>query len=107
MSKYKHVFFDLDHTLWDFETNSKKALRQIFEENGLLAKGVPSFEKFHEKYQPINDRYWARYHNGFATKDQVRTGRFYDTLKEFGIDDKALAEAMASAYIEISPRMTA
>jgi putative hydrolase of the HAD superfamily len=107
MSKYKHVFFDLDHTLWDFETNSRQALTIIFDENRLLEKGVPSFQKFHEKYQPINDRYWARYHNGYATKDQVRNGRFYDTLKEFGIDDKPLAEIMATAYVQLSPKMTA
>ncbi len=107
MNKYKHVFFDLDHTLWDFETNSKQALTKIFEDNGLIEKGVSSFGKFHHKYQPINDRYWARYHNGFATKEQVRVGRFYDTLKEFGIDNRALAEIMATAYVELSPKMTA
>jgi putative hydrolase of the HAD superfamily len=104
---YKHIFFDLDHTLWDFETNSKKALTQIFEENQLTEKGVPSFEKFHEKYVPINDRYWARYHNGIVTKEQVRHGRFFDTLREFKISDSELAEKMAESYVTISPRMNA
>jgi len=105
MKKYKHIFFDLDHTLWDFKTNSGLALQQIFEKENLAERGVPSFEKFHKKYLPINDRYWARYHNGYATKEQVRTGRFYDTLKEFGVSDEALAARMADSYIQISPRM--
>ena len=105
--KYKHIFFDLDHTLWDFATNSELALMQIFDETGLAAKGVESFEKFHRKYVPINDRYWARYHNGAVTKEKLRHGRFYDTLKEFNINDAALAEIMAESYVTISPKMTA
>ena len=46
MSKYKHIFFDLDHTLWDFETNSKLALQQIFTEQKLSEKGIPVFDNF-------------------------------------------------------------
>jgi len=56
---------------------------------------------------PINDRYWARYHNGIVTKEQLRTGRFFDALREFGVVDAALAEVMAESYLSISPRMTA
>ena len=107
MKKYKHIFFDLDHTLWDFATNSKLALKQIFEENKLAERGIPSFEKFHDKYVPINDRFWARYHNGFVSKEKLRHGRFYDTLKEFNILDGELAEIMAESYVTISPKMTA
>ena len=107
MKRYQHVFFDLDHTLWDFETNSKQALQQIFDENELSNKGITSFEKFHEKYVPINDRYWARYHNGIVNKAQVRHGRFYDTLLQFGVKDAELAEKMAESYVTLSPRMTA
>ena len=107
MGRYKHIFFDLDHTLWDFATNSKLALSQIFAENDLSGKGIESFEKFYAKYVPINDRYWARYHNGIVNKEKLRHGRFYDTLKEFKIDDAALAEIMAESYVTISPQMTA
>jgi len=107
MSKYKHVFFDLDHTLWDFETNSKQALQQIFHEQKLGEKGISSFEDFHKKYLPINDRYWARYHHGHVAKEKLRLGRFHDTLKEFGVDDEVLAEAIAASYLSISPKMTA
>ena len=108
MSKrYKHIFFDLDHTLWDFETNSKLALKQIFSEQSLEERGIPSFDKFHAKYLPINDKYWALYHNKLASKEQIRIGRFHDTLKAFGVNDAVLAESIAQSYISISPRMTA
>ena len=80
---------------------------QIFEENQLDERGVTSFEKFYEKYVPINDRYWARYHNGIVSKEKLRHGRFDDTLKEFSINDTDLAERMAESYVSISPQMTA
>lgn len=108
MSKtYQHIFFDLDHTLWDFDTNSKLALRQIYEAEQLHHRNIPSFDNFHHRYKMINDRYWARYHNNHVTKEQLRVGRFLDALAEFGLRDAALAERMAQSYLEISPRMTA
>lgn len=106
MKTYKHIFFDLDHTLWDFETNSRQALRQLFDVEKLNEQGIPSFDNFHNRYVPINDRYWARYHNNIVSKEKLRLGRFYDTLKEFGVNDEALAERMAQGYLDISPKMT-
>jgi putative hydrolase of the HAD superfamily len=103
---YKHIFFDLDHTIWDFETNSLKALQQIFTEEKLAERGIPSFEQFHITYKPINDRYWSKYHNGYATKEQVRLNRFSETLAEFNVKDAALAERMAQSYVSLSPKMT-
>lgn len=105
--QYEHIFFDLDHTLWDFDTNSKLALAQIFEEEGLKHIGVSSFEKFHEVYLPINNRYWARYHHQAVSKERLRVGRFFDTLAAFRINDLALAERIAYKYTDISPKMTA
>lgn len=106
MKPYKHIFFDLDHTLWDFDTNSRKALELIYAEEKLAERGIPVFGNFHNRYMPINDRYWAKYHNNIVTKEQLRIGRFRDTLKEFGVVDDALAERMAQAYLDYSPRMT-
>lgn len=107
MKSYQHVFFDLDHTLWDFETNSVQALQLIYQDEKLSEKGIPFFDNFHNRYKSINDRYWARYHHGQATKEQVRIGRFADTLHEFGVKDLLLAERMADSYVQISPKMTA
>ena len=44
--QYRHLFFDLDHTLWDFETNAKETLADIFHTNQLAARGVSDFEVF-------------------------------------------------------------
>lgn len=108
MSKtYRHIFFDLDHTLWDFETNSKRALLQIYENEKLNERNIPSFDNYHHRYKMINDNYWAGYHNNRVSKEKLRVGRFYDSLKEFGVRDADLAERMAQSYIDLSPKMTA
>lgn len=107
MKEYRHIFFDLDHTLWDFDTNSVIALQTIYEQEGLQNKGVADFSHFHKTYKSINDRYWARYHHAEVSKEQLRIGRFSDTLEVYGIHDTDLSERMADAYIQISPHMTA
>lgn len=105
--KYKHLFFDLDHTLWDFETNSIETLGELFIELELEKHGVPSFEKFHETYLPINSQYWARYHHKLMPKEELRVGRFLETLRRFKVDDVELAQKLAHLYTERSPFKTA
>ena len=46
MQTYKHLFFDLDHTLWDFDTNAKETLHELFLEFELNKKATPSFDIF-------------------------------------------------------------
>ncbi|MFN8308600.1 MAG: YjjG family noncanonical pyrimidine nucleotidase [Chitinophagales bacterium] len=106
MKTYKHIFFDLDHTLWDFETNSRLTLEELFEEHQLHEKGIDLFERFHKTYIAINSQYWARYHKGEISKEKLRNGRFQDTLRYFGIYDKPLAVTMANEYTERSPFKT-
>jgi len=105
--KYKHLFFDLDHTLWDFDTNSQVVLREIYAEFKLDGYGIPSYEAFHTVYLPVNAQYWAKYHHGLLTKDQLRIGRFVETLRRFRIDDIPLATAISTWYTDRSPFQTA
>jgi len=67
----KHIFFDLDHTLWDFEANSKKTFSYIFNKNDLDIE----FEDFIEVYQPINHRYWKLFREDKVSKAELRYGR--------------------------------
>jgi len=105
--KYKHLFFDLDHTLWDFDTNSQVVLREIFIEFKLADYGIPSYEVFHTAYLQINAQYWAKFHHGLLTKDQLRIGRFVETLRRFKVFDIPLATRISSCYTERSPFQTA
>lgn len=100
MSKtYKHIFFDLDHTLWDFERNAEETKREMFEVLHLKDRGVESYELFREKYIIINQALWALYREDKIEKEVLNFRRFYDTLCLFGIDDPELGKAMATAFI--------
>lgn len=101
----KHLFFDLDRTLWDFDKNSEFALKQILSDEN-LATWVGSFEKFHSIYVEENARLWQLYGQGKLSKEILRYKRFQDTLSYFGLDDIDLAKRMGDAYVDLSPRQT-
>lgn len=104
-SDLKHIFFDLDNTLWDFKANSESTLIQIFNEFGLRQEFL-SFIIFHHIYKHHNQKMWIAYNKGNITKEELITKRFHLTLKEKGIDDKILAEDMGNAYLELSAYQT-
>jgi putative hydrolase of the HAD superfamily len=97
---YKHIFFDLDHTLWDFERNAEETKRELFVVLKLKEKGIASYEAFREKYVGINLALWALYREDKISKDELNFRRFYDTLCMLGTDDRLLGEAMAKGFID-------
>lgn len=97
---YKHIFFDLDHTLWDFERSAEETKREMFEILKLKEKGIESYETFREKYIGINLALWALYREDKIGKDDLNFRRFYDTLCQFGINDRNLGQTMASGFID-------
>ena len=101
----KHIFFDLDRTLWDFDKNSKAALELMFEKNN-LGDHMRSFQSFYTTYKKINGRLWSMYGKGNLTKDVLRVKRFEDTLKSFQINNRELAESLAEEYVNTSPYQT-
>lgn len=104
MKNIEHLFFDLDHTLWDFEKNSSETLSELFVELELHSH-VDDLTAFIQIYQTINARYWNLYNHGKVTKAEVRTGRFKDTLTHFNFPEvDELADRFGTAYIERSPK---
>ena len=101
----KHIFFDLDRTLWDFDKNSEFALRQILKEEKIDTH-FGGFEQFHNIYVDENARLWQAYGQGKLTKEVLRYERFNAALNHFGIGDIELAKRMGDAYVELSPRQT-
>ncbi len=104
--KYKHIFFDLDMTLWDFETNAREAYVDIFRKHELKQRGIENLDVFLESYFVHNDRLWEQYRKGDLDKKVLRSLRFELTLRDFGIHDKQLSEAIGLDYITISPQKT-
>ncbi|MBN1651670.1 MAG: YjjG family noncanonical pyrimidine nucleotidase [Bacteroidales bacterium] len=106
MTKYKHLFIDLDRTLWDFDSNALITLGELFDTYQLKEKGIASFDCFLTYYKAYNQTLWDEYKNGKITKAYLSVERFYGSLKNFGIDNYEMAKQMAAAYIRISPTKT-
>jgi len=101
--QYKHLFFDLDHTLWDFEANSRQTLQQLYHSLGLAGRGVTDFDLFHKQYIVHNDKLWDRYRNGFIKVDELRWKRMWLTLLDFKIGDEPLARRMGEEFLDALP----
>ncbi len=91
------IFFDLDHTLWDFERNSALTYRQIFSDHGI---GVP-LDHFLEVYIPRNLQYWKLYRDGQIGKEALRYQRLRSVFDELGypVADE-LIHLLSEAYIQ-------
>jgi len=106
MKKYKHIFFDLDRTLWDFEKNAHEAYSEIYDKFDLRALGIKTIGEFVKSYLHHNDILWALYRDGKIEKVYLKSRRFELTLQDFGIDNPALAEKIGHDYVTISPQKT-
>ena len=73
----KHIFFDLDHTLWDFDKNSALTFEKIFKINSIEI----NLDSFLEVYVPINFNYWKLYRENKVDKSNLKFARLNDTFK--------------------------
>ncbi len=95
-TKTTDIFFDLDHTLWDFDKNSKNAFEKLLKENNLPV----SIENFLTIYEPINKKYWEEYSQGIKTKAEVKFRRLTDTFDVLNIKvNQKFIEYFADAYL--------
>lgn len=101
--RYKHLFFDLDHTLWDFETNSKETLQDLFVLHNLHQQITEDFEEFYKVYSYHNKRLWDRYHHGFITQEELKWKRMWHAMLEFKRSDEKLSRQLSKEYLEILP----
>lgn len=103
MASYTNLFFDLDHTLWDFDTNAELALGELYIEYELEARLGSAFRDFYEKYLVHNEVLWDRYHKGFISAEELKWKRMWRTLLEFKIADEDLSKKMSGRFLEILP----
>ncbi|PWT73871.1 MAG: noncanonical pyrimidine nucleotidase, YjjG family [Bacteroidetes bacterium] len=102
-ARYRHLFFDLDHTLWDFDANSRETLLELYEKMELKEQGVYDFDLFHKSYLLNNEKLWDRYRKGFMKVDELRWKRMWLTLLDFKIGDEALARKMGDLFLDLLP----
>lgn len=104
--KYKHLFFDLDHTLWDFDANAKATLRQLHLDLKLVDKGINDFDLFHKNYLQHNEKLWAKYRTGQIRQDELRIKRMWLTLLDFQIADEDLTRQLSELFLQLLPTRT-
>lgn len=93
----KHIFFDLDHTLWDFDKNSELTFEMLFKRHGIPC----SLDDFLEVYIPINLNYWKLYRQEKIDKDHLRFGRLDDAFRALDISITAdLINILSDQYIQ-------
>lgn len=92
--------------MWDFEKNSREALKQLFYEAYLNEKIDSDFETFINVYETINHQLWHQYHLHQTTKEELRYQRFHQTFLHFNYQNINLAHTWADDYLKISPYKT-
>jgi len=100
MNTITDVFFDLDHTLWDFDKNSVLAFDKIFKSQ----HPTININSFIEIYTPINHACWKLYQVDKITHEELRYNRLrqsFDKLK-YPITDEEI-ENIAQDYIQYLP----
>ena len=100
---YKDLYFDLDHTLWDFELNSKETMQELYSNHHIAALGITDFDAFFNIYTAHNHRLWDRYAKGFIKQEELRWKRIYLSLLDFKIANEQLSKEMSLEFLQILP----
>lgn len=94
--KINTLFFDLDHTLWDFEKNSALTFKLLFEQH----KVDIEIDQFMKAYRPINRAYWKKYRDGAIDKEYLRYNRVRETFTALNFDfNETLVVDIVEGYI--------
>lgn len=108
MFRYKKdIFFDLDHTIWDFDKNAEEALHELYPKYGfdkLFNRKNPDL--FIEIYTINNHKVWDMYHHGQIDKATLRKLRFANTFQEMGVAPDLFPTAFEEEYLALCPTKT-
>lgn len=106
MKSYRHLFFDLDHTIWDFDRNAEETLRELYDVYKLKELGLNSADLFIELYTENNHQLWAQYHKGDISKEHLRHERFNKTFRDLNIAEELIPANFENDYVRICPTKT-
>ncbi len=104
MKKYKHIFFDLDHTLWDFEKNSEEALQELFIELKMNELGDFDFHDFMGHFRRIHHQLWDLYNHHQIDRQTIRSQRFELIRQALNIPPNPIFDQLNEVYMELCPK---
>lgn len=101
---YKNLFFDLDHTLWDFDRNSAESICELYELHRLGEAGVPSADAFSRQFIATNRLLWADFDQNRITHGFIRERRFPMVFEALGLANTSACAGLNDAYLSLLPR---
>ncbi len=104
--KITTVFFDLDHTLWDYDTNALQTLREIYNQFE-VSKVYDDFGQFSETFFRRNAELWDQYNRGVIGREHIRQTRFKQILADSELAENGAAVAMSDYFTTEGPRKSA
>ncbi|NJL75909.1 MAG: noncanonical pyrimidine nucleotidase, YjjG family [Saprospiraceae bacterium] len=103
--KYQHLFFDLDHTLWDFESNAKTCIEELYSAFDFAQLGVGEVSDFYAQFTIANRHYWALLESKVIPAEEVRRKRFQAAFAGLGISiEETLGITINDAFLELLPQ---
>ena len=96
--EYKDIFFDLDHTLWDYDTSAKQTLFELYDRYELSVAGAPEKQILLEAFLTINDDLWDQFNKGEISKYFLRTQRFSMVFDQIGVNQKLFPQDQISQF---------
>lgn len=102
MIRYKHIFFDLDHTLWDFDKNCAETLDELYHLYELGKYGV-QVDRLIDEYQKVNHAIWQEYNLGNITKEVIRNKRFEITFSNLGLSSANIPPEIDNEFLKRCP----
>ncbi|WP_339866423.1 YjjG family noncanonical pyrimidine nucleotidase [uncultured Algoriphagus sp.] len=99
MKTYQHLFFDLDHTLWDYDRNVQESLSELFLHYKLEELGLSSAQHFIDSFYAVNFKLWAAYDKGELLKEELRSTRFPRIFAQAGAIDAVIPEEFEGDFM--------
>ena len=105
--KYRHIFFDLDHTLWDFEKNADETLRTLYAKHDFARYGTFTVDQFIRVYSDVNLALWRLYQAKKISQRQLREVRFVRALGKLGMPENEIPETISAEFTDLLPQKSA
>ncbi len=103
MKPYRHLLFDLDHTLWDFDKNATETLHELYLTHRLVDLGDFSAQHFCDTFVTVNRSLWKQYDQGTYDQQRLRSERFSLILMQLGVAADCIPAKLADDYLRICP----
>lgn len=103
MKNYKHLFFDLDHTLWDFDRNTSEAIQEIYKIFNFSKWSFFTFNDFMRTFNEINEYLWDKFNHGRIDRLELRNNRFSLILDKLGVNKGEIPDGIGDKYLELAP----